>query len=89
MNAILRKLSLVSALAGALMVGGCATEDEVQKAQATADQAMSAAQAAQQTANQAQSAAQSAQQGVDQLRSDVNSLNQRVDDLSKRHGQRG
>lgn len=40
-------------LAGALLVGACATQDSVTHAQATADQALQAAQAAQQKADAA------------------------------------
>jgi len=90
MYTVLRKLSLLSAVAGTLALGGCATEEEVQHAQATADQALSAAQQAQSTASAAQGAAATAQQGVDQLRGEVNSLTTRVDGLEQKHrGERG
>jgi len=83
MHTVLRKLALLSAVAGTLVLGGCATEDEVQHAQATADTALSTAQQAQQSASAAMSAAQNAQQGVDQLNTRVNALEQR------HRGQRG
>ena len=90
MYMVLRKVALLSTVAGTLVLGGCATEEEVQHAQATADQALSTAQGAQQSATAAMGAAQTAQQGVDQLRSDVNSLTSRVNTLEQTHrGQRG
>jgi PBP1b-binding outer membrane lipoprotein LpoB len=61
--------SIVMSMAGAAMLlGGCASQEDVRHAQATADDALAAAHHAQQTADQALSAAQTAQQGVDQLR---------------------
>jgi Alanine-zipper, major outer membrane lipoprotein len=64
-------------------LSGCASVDDVKRAQSTADQAMSAAQHAQSTADQALSTAQSAQQGVDQLKNDYNAH------IEKHHGERG
>jgi len=54
------KLSVISLVAGALALGGCATTESVQHAQATADQAMSTAQAAGAAAQRAQSSADAA-----------------------------
>jgi hypothetical protein len=54
----------------AVLMGGCASTDSVKQAQATADQALSAAQHAQGTADQALAAANGAQQSVDQLRTE-------------------
>lgn len=54
------RMALVGAMAGALVLGGCATTESVEKAQMTADQAMSAAQAAQAAASRAQSTADAA-----------------------------
>ncbi|HUO87723.1 MAG TPA: Lpp/OprI family alanine-zipper lipoprotein [Rhizomicrobium sp.] len=86
----LSKATLLSMAGAALMLGGCASVDDVRRAQSTADQALSAAQHAQSTADQAlstaqsaQSAAQAAQQGVDQLRNEFNAH------MVKHHGQRG
>lgn len=72
-------------------VSGCASVDDVKHAQATADQALSAAQAAQSTANAAQQAAQAAQQSADSAHSDINALTQRVNTLEATHkkGERG
>jgi hypothetical protein len=86
----LSKASLLSMAGAALMLSGCASVDDVKRAQSTADQALAAAQHAQSTADQAlstaqsaQSAAQSAQQGVDQLRNEINEYRE------KHRGQRG
>jgi hypothetical protein len=69
---ILSKASMIGAVAGLLSLGACASQESVEKAQATADQALSQAQAAgsaasqaQSTANQAGAAAQSANQKID------------------------
>ena len=68
MQGILSKSFLPLALGTALLLGGCATKDDVMKAQTTADQANSAAQRAQSTADQANAAAQRAQQAADAAR---------------------
>lgn len=81
-----RSAFLATAVA-ALLLTGCATEDEVHKAQSTADTALSTAQSAQQTASSAQQAAQAAQQSADQANSAVNALGQEVH--SRHKGQRG
>lgn len=66
------RVTLAGVMVGALALGGCATNDSVRHAQATADQALSTAQQAQgaathaqQTADAAGSAAQRAQQTAD------------------------
>lgn len=92
MHSVLKKVTLSSAVVAALCLGGCATEDEVKHAQATADQALSTAQQAQQQAGAAMQAAQAAQQSADSAHADINALSQRVDSLTvvhKRHGERG
>ena len=72
MRTILSRGPMFAAVAIALLAGGCASQDSVVKAQATADQALSAAQAAQRSS--------------DQNRTDINSLNQKVDSLGQRMG---
>lgn len=67
----LSKSSLIVITATGLLLGGCATKEDVEHAQATADQALGTAQHAQGTADQALSAAQGAQQSVDKLRADM------------------
>lgn len=68
MQSILSKGFLPLALGTALLLGGCATKDDVMKAQTTADQANAAAGRAQSTADQANAAAQRAQQAADAAR---------------------
>lgn len=48
-----KKSAGIAVLAGALLVGACASQDDVKRAQATADQALQAAQAANQKADAA------------------------------------
>ena len=52
-------------MAGALVLGGCASQESVEKAQATANSAMTAAQGAQSAADAAGAAAQKAQASAD------------------------
>lgn len=54
------KAARYAVLAGALAVGGCASTDELKHAQATADQALQAAQSAGQRADAAMAAANAA-----------------------------
>lgn len=79
----LSKTSLVVVTATGLLLGGCASREDVERAQDTADRALAAAQHAQGTADQALSAAQAAQQAVDKLRVDFQSA------PPSRHGERG
>jgi hypothetical protein len=76
--------SILCAAGTALMLSGCASVDDVKRAQSTADQALS-------TAQSAQSAAQAAQQSADKAQSDVNALTPRVQELESKaaRGQRG
>lgn len=55
-----RKTTLLSLAGTALLLSGCATTDSVQRAQHTADHALSVAQHAQKTADHALSTAQNA-----------------------------
>lgn len=91
MHNVVKRIAVLSVAAGALMVSACASVDDVKHAQATADQALSAAQAAQQTATAAQQAAQAAQQSADSAHADINALSQRVNVLEaqKHKGERG
>lgn len=54
------RISLAGLMVGAVALGGCATVESVQHAQATADQALSQAQAAETAAQKAQGSADSA-----------------------------
>jgi len=70
----LTKISLAGIVLGAFALGGCATNDATQKAQASADQATQQAQAA-------NAAAQKAQASADQAQSEIQSLNAKFDSL--------
>jgi hypothetical protein len=72
-TSILSRSALLSMAGAALLLGGCASTDDVKHAQDTADQALAAAHHSQESADSAMSAAQAAQQSVDQLRSQMNS----------------
>jgi len=69
------RMTLVGAIAGALVLSGCATTESVEKAQMTADQAMSAAQAAQAAASRAQSTADAAGAAAQRAQSTADSAN--------------
>jgi len=86
MRNTLSKASLFSVAAVALLVSGCASTDDIRKAQATADQALSTAQEAKQMAADAQAAAHAAQQSVDQLKSEESTT---TTTTSGHGGQRG
>lgn len=75
MTSAIQKTIIISLAGAALMLGGCASVEEVHHAQATADhaqatadEALGAAHHAQQTADQALTTAQTSQQGVDELK---------------------
>lgn len=55
------KIAIFAVAGSAVLLSGCVTTDDLNRTQATANQALSQAQAAQQTANAAQSTAQAAQ----------------------------
>jgi len=81
-------LSLAAAATTLIALGGCATKEEVQHAQSTADTALSTAQAAQQAAGQAQQtasqalgAAQTAQQSADRANTAVGALDSKVNGI--------
>jgi hypothetical protein len=88
MRKFISRAALLGSLGAALMMGGCATVESVEHAQATADQAQqtataagSAAAAAQNTANQAMTAANTAQAGVHTNADNIQSLTQQVAEL--------
>jgi len=83
------RVFVIPVMAAALLTVGCATKDEVEHAQATANTALSTAQQAGQAAQQAQQAAATAQQTADQARSEVSALSQKVDALAAMHAARG
>ena len=89
MRKIGSKTFLFPVMAAALLTVGCATREDVEHAQATANTALSTAQQAGQAAQQAAQAAQQAQQTADQARSEVSALSQKVDALAAAHAARG
>lgn len=60
MRTLIGKSALALMLGAPLILGGCATQEAVEKAQSTADQALAAAQHAQDTADAAQKRADDA-----------------------------
>lgn len=96
MRKILRNSALAVLLAGPLMLGGCATQEAVEHAQSTANEALSTAQHAQATADaanqKADAAAQSADtasQKADAAAADAKRANDRLNAMRKGKGQRG
>ena len=72
MRAIMKRdVILALATTSMLMLGGCASQEDVEKAQATADQAMAAAQQAHQAAASAQQTADAAQSSAMQAHSKI------------------
>lgn len=67
LNGNWKKGASALALASALLLGACASQDSVEHAQATADQALQAAQAASQKADAATAAANSANARADRM----------------------
>ena len=76
-----RRASTIALMAGALSLGGCATVESVQRAQDTADHAMSHAQAAETAAQRAQSTADSAESAARNAAADANKANTRLDSV--------
>jgi len=86
MQQLFNKARFVSVIAMTLLAAGCASTDDVKRAQDTADQALGAAQAAQHSADQNRT-------DINTLSQQVQTLNQQVQKLQaappKRHGERG
>lgn len=61
------KTAGIMVMASTLLLGACATQDEVKKAQSTADQALAAAQAASQKADKADADAAAASAKADRM----------------------
>ena len=72
MHNLFSKFAMTGMVAGALTLGGCASVDSVQHAQATADSASSQAQTA-------SAAAQKAQATADQASTDVRAVDAKLD----------
>ena len=75
----LRNTARLAVLAGALIAGGCASTNDLKHAQATADQALAAAQSAGQRADAAMAAAQSAGQRADAAMTAANAAGAKAD----------
>ncbi len=73
-----RAFVLAVVTAGGISLGGCATTEEVERAQSTADAANATANQALQTAQSAHAAAASAQQTADAARADHAQLASKV-----------
>lgn len=91
MLGFLGKRSAMLLVGTTLLLGGCATTEEVEHAQATADSAKSDAAAAMSAAQQANSAAQAADQHAGRVEASVAALSdkmesQRVHHLTRHHG---
>jgi outer membrane murein-binding lipoprotein Lpp len=69
---------------GGLLLAGCASTDDVKRAQATADQALSAAQSAGQRADAAMSAANAASSKADQAMSAANAASSKADEANSK-----
>lgn len=77
MKAIFRTTALAVSLVGATFaLSACASQQDVEKAQSTADQALSAAQHAQSTADEALSTAKAADQKADEALSKANQMHE-------------
>jgi hypothetical protein len=85
MNKHLHILTLAAGATALLALGGCATKEEVQHAQATADTALSTAQGAQQAAGQAQQTASQALGAAQNAQASADKANQAVGSLEGRH----
>lgn len=90
MNMISIKGRLLAVAAVGVLISGCATTEDVEKAQATADSAMAGAHAANQSASVANDAANNAQTGVNQNKAAISEMDPKVDALYAAHkGPRG
>ena len=91
MHRTLRQIAAFSMIGAALIVSGCATNNDVARAQHTADQAMTTEDQAQQSASSAQQQAQAANQKADAALANVKALEQHMTTppKSRHRGERG
>lgn len=98
MMKLMRGTAILAIVGMPLLLAGCASNDDLKKAQDTADQALTAAHGAQQSAQGAQSAAEAAQQTAAQNGQKIDALSQQVQQMqqnqqtprkSKHRGERG
>jgi len=85
MLGLARSISVVGLMAGALALGGCATQEAVEHAQATADQALSAAHDAGSAAHQAQSTADANASAIKATDARLDTVAADVDHLAHHH----
>ena len=84
MRTISWKNARYAVLASVVLLAGCASMDDVKRAQATADQALSAAQAAGQRADAAMAAANSAGSKADAAMSAANEASSKADSANSK-----
>ena len=82
MRTLIGKSALALVLGAPLILGGCATQEAVEHAQATADQALSAAQ-------HAQASADAAQKAADDAANLAKGAHQRIDQMQEVKGANG
>lgn len=82
---LVRSVSIAGLMAGALALGGCATQEAVEHAQATADQALSAAQEAGSAAHRAQSTADANASAIKETNTRLDTVASDVDHLAHHH----
>ncbi|HVZ70014.1 MAG TPA: hypothetical protein VG891_11170 [Rhizomicrobium sp.] len=83
MQRSIRQVSFALIAGTGLLLGGCATKDDVQAAQKAADAARVQADAAMSAAQAAQSASQAAAQKADQAAAEAKSANDKIDQLTE------
>ena len=82
---LVRSISIVGLMAGSLALGGCATQEAVEHAQATADHALAAAQDAGTAAHNAQATADAATSAAQKANTRLDSVEADVDHLAHHH----
>ncbi|MEY4966013.1 MAG: hypothetical protein RL274_1596 [Pseudomonadota bacterium] len=88
MNRLARSVSIIGLVAGGLSLGGCATREAVQNAQATADRALAQAQGATTAAQSAASAAQAAASAAQAANARLYPVEGNLDHLMNHHEHR-
>jgi len=79
MSGLLTRVSLAALAVGALTLGGCATQEAVEHAQATADSALTHAQAGEAAAHRAQESADAATTAVQKAQSSADAAQASAD----------
>ena len=89
MRNFMGRTSLMLVFGATLLLGGCATQEAVEKAQSTADSAKAAADSAMSAAEHAQSTADAAGQKADQAAADAQTANAKIDQFVKEERHEG